>query len=119
MIKALRVPPSRPLRSRTRRPAHTCCELVTANLGTPGIALTTNTQYWLVAMTDDINAPDFEGVWAFTNFAFVVARDIQLEAGWGTGRNGGASAGAVKGLSLSPHFSGKTRAIHNKGLRLH
>ena len=59
--------------------AGTCCELVTAKLGTPGIALTANTQYRLVAMTDDANAPDFEGIWALTNFAFVAAHTISID----------------------------------------
>jgi hypothetical protein len=79
--------------------ARTCCKLVTANLGTPGIAVTANTQYWLVATTDDVNARDFEGIWAFTNFAFVASHTISIdgEAGWSTGQNGGALAGAVRG----------------------
>jgi hypothetical protein len=81
-------------------PAHTCCELVTGKLATPGIALKANTQYWLVAITDDVNAPSFEGLWAFTNFAFVAVHDFSAvdgEVSWGTFQNGGALAGAVKG----------------------
>jgi hypothetical protein len=48
-------------------PESTCCTLDTASLGTPGIALTAGTQYWVVVQTDDVNASDFEGTWAFSN----------------------------------------------------
>jgi hypothetical protein len=72
-------------------PANTCCQLVTANLGTPGIALTANTQYWVVAMSD----ANFAGQWAFTNFAFNGA--FTAEFGWGSVQEFGAAAGAVRG----------------------
>ena len=52
-------------------PLGICCNLVTADLGTAGIALTAGTQYWVVAKSDDVHAPDFQGIWAFTNFSFV------------------------------------------------
>ena len=76
----------------------TCCDLATAVLGSPGIALTANTQYWVVAKTDDVNAPDFEGIWAFTNFAFVGAHDLQPDGqvAWFTFQNAGSLAFAVK-----------------------
>ena len=76
-----------------------CCELATASLGSPGIALTANTQYWVVAKTDDVNAPDFEGIWAFTNFAFVGVHSGQPngQQAWGTEQLAGGLAFAVQG----------------------
>jgi len=82
-------------------PADSCCKLVSANLGTPGITLTANTQYWVVAKTDDVDAPDFEGIWAFTNFAFVAVHSFQPngEAAWGIEQNVGGFAFAVNGTT--------------------
>jgi len=75
--------------------AGTCCMLVNANLGTPGVSLTAGTQYWVVASADDTRAPTFSGYWAFTNFANVAYNPAQ--AGWITFQDNGAEAGAVKG----------------------
>lgn len=44
-----------------------CCQLTKVNLPGEGAALAAGTQYWLVASTDDVNAPDFEGAWADAN----------------------------------------------------
>jgi len=73
----------------------TCCKLVAANLGSPGIALTAGTQYWVVFTADDVNAPTFAGAWAFTNFANIGVNAAQ--AGWTESQDLGAEAGAVKG----------------------
>ncbi len=75
--------------------AGTCCMLVSVSLGTPGISLTADTQYWVVASADDTHAPTFSGYWAFTNFANVAYNPAQ--AGWTTFQDDGAEAGAVKG----------------------
>lgn len=45
----------------------TCCTLVSASMGSPGVALTAGTQYWVVATTDDTHAPTFTGAWALAN----------------------------------------------------
>jgi hypothetical protein len=76
-----------------------CCGLATASLGSPGIALTANTQYWVVAKTDDVNAPDFEGIWAFSNSDFVAfhQREPNGQVAWFTALTGGALAFAVQG----------------------
>ncbi len=46
-----------------------CCELTTVTLPGAGVALTAGTQYWLVASPDNLNAPDFSGLWHFSNLA--------------------------------------------------
>jgi hypothetical protein len=38
----------------------TCCQLVTVSI--PATAVTRGKQYWIVATSDDVNAPDFTGV---------------------------------------------------------
>lgn len=40
-----------------------CCEFATLRLPGGGVALTGGTQYWLVASPDNVNAPDFQGLW--------------------------------------------------------
>ncbi|MBA3961678.1 MAG: hypothetical protein H0X40_07240 [Chthoniobacterales bacterium] len=40
-----------------------CCALTEVKLPGSGVALTKGTQYWLVASTDGVNAPDFNGLW--------------------------------------------------------
>ncbi|MFZ0731108.1 MAG: hypothetical protein WAM79_02170 [Candidatus Sulfotelmatobacter sp.] len=56
----------------------TCCQLVTVNL--KSTAVTAGTQYWIVATSDDSNAPDFTGAFAASNLA-VIAGDVGL-TGW-------------------------------------
>lgn len=82
-------------------PLNTCCKLATASLGTPGIALTAGKRYWVVAKTDDVNAPDFAGVWAFANSGIVAVHGLTetLQPKWGTQENGGGFAFAVKGTT--------------------
>jgi len=75
--------------------AGTCCTLVNANLGTPGVALTAATQYWVVATSDDSRAPTFSGYWATAN-AFLAYNPAQ--AGWNVFNDPeGQEAFAVKG----------------------
>ncbi|MBA3831392.1 MAG: hypothetical protein H0X34_05800 [Chthoniobacterales bacterium] len=40
-----------------------CCDLAEVVLPGSGVALNAKTTYWLVASTDDINAPSFEAFW--------------------------------------------------------
>jgi hypothetical protein len=40
-----------------------CCQLATVKLPGKGVAVTKGVKYWLVAGPDDVNAPDFEGLW--------------------------------------------------------
>jgi hypothetical protein len=69
----------------------TCCQLVKVKIAST--ALTAGTQYWLVAMADDTNAPDLTSVWQSTNQN--IAGDVS-QAGWFTfGAN--VPAGAVAG----------------------
>ena len=80
-------------------PLGTCCNLVTADLGTAGIALTAGTKYWVVAKSDDVNAPDFQGIWAFTNFSFVAGIQPTGLFGWGTTQLLGGLAFRVQGTT--------------------
>jgi len=75
--------------------AGTCCMLVNANLGTPGVSLTAGTQYWVVAAADDTRAPTFSGYWALTNFANLAYNPAQ--AGWTTFQDFGLEAMSVRG----------------------
>ncbi|HEX3822760.1 MAG TPA: hypothetical protein VHW45_20685 [Candidatus Sulfotelmatobacter sp.] len=56
----------------------TCCNLVTVNISTTTV--TAGTQYWIVASSDDTNAPDFTAVFQASNLA-IIAGDVGLE-GW-------------------------------------
>lgn len=44
-----------------------CCDLTEVVLPGSGVALNAKTSYWLVASTDDINAPSFEAFWLEAN----------------------------------------------------
>jgi hypothetical protein len=56
----------------------TCCQLVTVNI--KSTAVTAGTQYWIVASTDDANAPDFTGVYQASNLAVVSGNEAI--SGW-------------------------------------
>ncbi len=56
----------------------TCCQVVDVTI--PSTAVSGGTQYWIVAWSDDTNAPDFTGVFAASNLANI-AGDVGL-AGW-------------------------------------
>lgn len=73
----------------------TCCTLVAASLGTPGVALTAATQYWVVATADDTRAATFSGYWATAN-AYLAYNPAQ--AGWTSFDDPeGQEAGVVRG----------------------
>lgn len=44
-----------------------CCSLTEVRLPGSGVTLAANTQYWLVASTDDVHDPSFEGFWFAAN----------------------------------------------------
>jgi hypothetical protein len=63
----------------TNAPAFgTCCQ--TVNVTIPSTSISQGSQYWIVASSDDVNAPDFTGVYVASNLA-VIAGDVGL-AGW-------------------------------------
>ena len=55
-----------------------CCQVVSVSI--PSTAVSAGTQYWVVASSDDTNAPDFTGVYEASNLANI-AGDVGL-AGW-------------------------------------
>lgn len=73
-----------------------CCQLTQVNLPGAGVALTANTKYWLVATSDDTNAPDFEGAWV-ASYSSDIAGDVG-NTGWGT-FSGLVPAAAIKGTN--------------------
>jgi len=56
----------------------TCCQVVDVTI--PSTAVSGGTQYWIVASSDDTNAPDFTGVYDASNLANI-AGDVGL-GGW-------------------------------------
>jgi hypothetical protein len=70
----------------------TCCTLATVKI-TP-TAVTAGTQYWIVGLPDDTNAPDFYGAWMGSNEANIGA-DV-AQGGWET-FNGLVPAAAARG----------------------
>ena len=81
--------------STTRIPnTATCCQVAQVNI-TP-TALSAATQYWIVASTDDVAAPDFEGIFQPSNSANI-GGDV-AQGGWFT-FNGLVPAAAVKGTN--------------------
>lgn len=70
----------------------TCCTLV--QVGIASTAVTLGTKYWIVATSDDTNAPDFTGVWQSSNSA--VFGYNESAGAWSTGSNDWP-AGAAKG----------------------
>jgi hypothetical protein len=55
-----------------------CCGLVSVTI--PSTAVAFGTQYWIVASSDDTNAPDFTGVFEAANNG-IIAGDV-AQAGW-------------------------------------
>lgn len=55
-----------------------CCQVVDVTI--PSTAVSGGTQYWIVASSDDTNAPDFTGVFAASNLANI-AGDVG-QTGW-------------------------------------
>jgi hypothetical protein len=56
----------------------TCCKVVDVTI--PSTAISGGSQYWIVAWSDDTNAPDFTGVFDASNLA-VIAGDV-AQGGW-------------------------------------
>lgn len=56
----------------------TCC--ATVNVSIPATSISQGSQYWIVASSDDTNAPDFTGVYVASNLANI-SGDVGL-AGW-------------------------------------
>jgi hypothetical protein len=56
--------------------------LAKVTLPDAGVALTAGTQYWLVASPDNVNAPDFEGQWHYTNLAVTAYQEPELFIPW-------------------------------------
>jgi hypothetical protein len=56
----------------------TCCKVVDVTI--PSTAISGGSQYWIVAWSDDTNAPDFTGVFAASNLANI-AGDV-AQGGW-------------------------------------
>lgn len=56
----------------------TCCQTVNVNI--PATSISQGSQYWIVASSDDTNAPDFTGVFVASNLA-VISGDVGL-GGW-------------------------------------
>lgn len=59
-----------------------CCPLTTITLADPGVALIKGTQYWLVATTDDVNAPTFYGAWQASTLATNAYSEPESFNGW-------------------------------------
>src|SRR5262249_10737844 len=75
-----------------------CCQLVSKVISGAGIPVQAGKTYWLVANSNDNSAPDFEGVWNFSNLAVSYN---PAKAGWTTFQVGdlgdGQPAAAVLG----------------------
>ncbi|HLZ42345.1 MAG TPA: hypothetical protein VKQ11_15360 [Candidatus Sulfotelmatobacter sp.] len=56
----------------------TCCQLVNASIAST--AVTRGTQYWIVASSDDVNAPDFTGVFD-ASATEIIGADVSV-TGW-------------------------------------
>jgi hypothetical protein len=59
-----------------------CCELTIVRLSGAGVALTAGTQYWLVASPDNVNAPDFSGIWQLSNLALSAYQEPEHFVNW-------------------------------------
>jgi len=66
----------------------TCCQLVEVRV--TATSITKGTQYWVGASADDVNAPDFEGVFMSSNEATTAADEAQ--SGWFSFGNGWPAA---------------------------
>ncbi len=59
-----------------------CCELVKVRLPAPGLALEAGQRYWLVASTDDRDAPDFQGIWQQSSLAVGAYQEPENFQNW-------------------------------------
>jgi hypothetical protein len=63
-----------------------------------GVALQANTQYWLVASPDNVNAPDFFGKWQITLLTLCAFNEPGYSLGW-TDFNGDWFGAEIRGTS--------------------
>ena len=75
-----------------------CCELAKVRLPGTGVALIGGIQYWLVASPDNVNAPDFTGVWQDSNLALRAYQQPEFFIGW-TDVSGGWLAAEIRGTN--------------------
>ncbi len=59
-----------------------CCDLAQVRLPGAGVALSAGVKYWLVASPDNINAPDFYGIWQPSTVAFAAEQQPENFTGW-------------------------------------
>lgn len=72
----------------------TCCQVVTVTI--PSTAVVAGTQYWIVATSDDVNAPNLFAIWQPSNSANYGFNDAQ--GGWSASSTiwpAGAAAGTI------------------------
>ncbi len=75
-----------------------CCELARVTLPGPGVALTAGTQYWLVASPDNIEAPDFKGIWQVSSLAVSAYEQPEQLINW-TSFSAGWMAAEIRGTN--------------------
>ena len=84
-----------------------CCKLARVTLPGAGIKLLAGVQYWLVASSDDVGAPTFEGQWQLSNLAISAGMAPPLP--WGN-FPGQWPAALIRGTQLQPTDGGKALA---------
>jgi hypothetical protein len=75
-----------------------CCDLAMVRLPGVGVALAAGRQYWLVASPDEINAPDFQGIWQLSTLALAAYKEPQHVNIW-TDFTGAWFVAEIKGTS--------------------
>lgn len=73
-----------------------CCELANVRLLGAGVLLLANTQYWLVVSPDNVNAPDFHGIWQPSFLAVTAYQEPENFSGW-ISFNGGWLGAEIRG----------------------
>jgi len=59
-----------------------CCDLATVRLPGTGVALSADVRYWLVASPDNMNAPDFHGIWQPSTVAVAAYQEPENFSDW-------------------------------------
>jgi hypothetical protein len=75
-----------------------CCDFAILRLPGNGIALTGGVQYWLVASPDNVNAPDFKGLWNISTNN-ICAELFPKQSGLWTDFTGDWMAAQIRGQS--------------------
>jgi hypothetical protein len=75
-----------------------CCDLAKVKLPGKGVALAAGVQVWLVASPDNDAAPDFHGVWQWTNLALTSFKEPEHTDTWIT-EFGGWLAAEIRGTN--------------------